>query len=234
MAPKKNAAAAATATTSTEKRPVTPTPASAAPKRSPATSTTTVKGGAAASWDVVFQNIYTHYMRETAQRTKLIDVFLAFLVVVGALQFAYCVLAGNYVCGLETTSRLRDLIWTNLLTALNSPSTLSSPASLPPSANSSSPVRCPFHCDLFQEYPNQQLMASVSLRIQTATADKTEFPSVSPERYDCTPAPVYSHVFGTMLTMNGQSLCRFRRLQLDPTLFLHQLYQLNRQPEAMA
>lgn len=140
MAPKKNAAAAATATTSTEKRPVTPTPASAGPKRSSATSTT-AKGGAAASWDVVFQNIYTHYMKETAQRTKLIDVFLAFLVVVGALQFAYCVLAGNYVCGLETSSRLRNLIWANLLTAPNSPLTLSSPASLPPSANSSSPVR---------------------------------------------------------------------------------------------
>ncbi len=109
MAPKKNAAAAAAASTASEKRPVTPTTASATPKRSSATLTT-AKGGAAASWDVVFQNIYTHYMKETAQRTKLIDVFLAFLVVVGALQFAYCVLAGNYVCSLESTNRLRNLV----------------------------------------------------------------------------------------------------------------------------
>ncbi|KAM3506032.1 hypothetical protein MY11210_007724 [Beauveria gryllotalpidicola] len=130
MAPKKNAAAAAATTTSTEKRPVTPTTPLAAAKRS------TGKSGAT-RWDVVFQNIYTHYTKETAQRTKLIDVFLVFLVVVGALQFAYCVLAGNY----------------------------------------------PFNAFLsgFSATVGQFVLA-ISLRIQTATVDKTEFPSVSPER----------------------------------------------------
>lgn len=38
-----------------------------------------------------------HYHKTTPQRTKLIDAFMAFLVIVGGLQFAYCVLAGNYV-----------------------------------------------------------------------------------------------------------------------------------------
>ncbi|KAM3564992.1 hypothetical protein MY1884_000396 [Beauveria asiatica] len=134
MAPKKNAAAAAAATTSTEKQPVTTTTPSAATKRSSAASTN--KRGAA-RWDVVFQNIYTYYTKETAQRTKLIDVFLAFLVVVGALQFAYCVLAGNY----------------------------------------------PFNAFLsgFSATVGQFVLA-ISLRIQTATVDKTEFPSISPER----------------------------------------------------
>ena len=37
-------------------------------------------------------------MSNTPQRIKLIDVFMAFLVVVGGVQFVYCVLAGNYVC----------------------------------------------------------------------------------------------------------------------------------------
>ena len=37
-------------------------------------------------------------MSNTPQRIKLIDVFMAFLVVVGVVQFVYCVLAGNYVC----------------------------------------------------------------------------------------------------------------------------------------
>ncbi|KAJ3477576.1 hypothetical protein NLG97_g8806 [Lecanicillium saksenae] len=138
MAPKKNAAAspAVAATTTTEKRPVTPTTPSAAAATKRASAPATTKGGAV-SWDVVFQNIYTHYMKETAQRTKLIDVFLAFLVVVGALQFAYCVLAGNY----------------------------------------------PFNAFLsgFSATVGQFVLA-ISLRIQTATADKTEFPSVSPER----------------------------------------------------
>ena len=36
-------------------------------------------------------------MDTTPQRTKLIDVFMTFLVLVGGLQFLYCVLAGNYV-----------------------------------------------------------------------------------------------------------------------------------------
>ncbi|CAD6504281.1 BgTH12-06014 [Blumeria graminis f. sp. triticale] len=36
------------------------------------------------------------YQRDTQQRIKLIDCFLTFLLLVGALQFLYCVLAGNY------------------------------------------------------------------------------------------------------------------------------------------
>lgn len=92
MAPKKNAAAAAVASTSSPKQSSTAAVA-ATPKRIPASTATT----GAASWDVVIQNIYAHYNKETPQRTKLIDIFLAFLVVVGGLQFAYCVLAGNYV-----------------------------------------------------------------------------------------------------------------------------------------
>jgi len=42
--------------------------------------------------------IWQNYLDTTPQRTKLIDVFMAFLVVVGVLQFVYCVIAGNYVC----------------------------------------------------------------------------------------------------------------------------------------
>jgi oligosaccharyltransferase complex subunit epsilon len=41
--------------------------------------------------------IWENYLDATPQRTKLIDVFMAFLVVVGVLQFVYCVIAGNYV-----------------------------------------------------------------------------------------------------------------------------------------
>ncbi|RKU46192.1 oligosaccharyltransferase complex subunit epsilon [Coniochaeta pulveracea] len=44
----------------------------------------------------IVSNVWTHYVDETPQRTKLIDAFMAFLMVVGALQFLYCVLAGNY------------------------------------------------------------------------------------------------------------------------------------------
>jgi len=42
--------------------------------------------------------IWQGYLDTTPQRTKLIDVFMGFLVLVGVLQFVYCVIVGNYVC----------------------------------------------------------------------------------------------------------------------------------------
>lgn len=45
----------------------------------------------------ILQGIWDNYVDKTPQRTKLIDIFLAFLAVVGALQFVYCIIAGNYV-----------------------------------------------------------------------------------------------------------------------------------------
>lgn len=48
-------------------------------------------------WDRVVSDVVAHYAKTTPQRTKLIDVFMAYLAVVGAVQFLYCILAGNYV-----------------------------------------------------------------------------------------------------------------------------------------
>lgn len=45
----------------------------------------------------VLAGIWERYVSETPQRVKLLDTFMAFLVLVGALQFVYCVLVGNYV-----------------------------------------------------------------------------------------------------------------------------------------
>ncbi|PUU84029.1 DAD family-domain-containing protein [Tuber borchii] len=44
----------------------------------------------------ILGGIFKNYSRSTPQRTKLIDAFLGFLVITGVLQFAYCVVAGNY------------------------------------------------------------------------------------------------------------------------------------------
>ncbi|KAL1794697.1 hypothetical protein ACET3X_006513 [Alternaria dauci] len=44
----------------------------------------------------IAQGIWDKYVSKTPQRTKLLDTFLAFLVVVGALQFLYVVLVGNF------------------------------------------------------------------------------------------------------------------------------------------
>ncbi|EXF74320.1 DAD family protein [Colletotrichum fioriniae PJ7] len=107
------------------------------PKAVPITMTPKSTGSGAQNWDQVLANIYNHYVKSTPQRTKLIDVFMAFLVVVGALQFLYCVVAGNY----------------------------------------------PFNAFLsgFSATVGQFVLTA-SLRIQTTEANKSDFPSVSPER----------------------------------------------------
>jgi oligosaccharyltransferase complex subunit epsilon len=68
-------------------------PSSAAVTTKPHKTSLTTKDG----WEQVVGNLWNHYLKTTPQRTKLIDAFMAFLAVVGALQFLYCILAGNYV-----------------------------------------------------------------------------------------------------------------------------------------
>ncbi|KAL9618803.1 MAG: hypothetical protein Q9160_006526 [Pyrenula sp. 1 TL-2023] len=46
-------------------------------------------------WQIA-QHISTRYLHTTPPRTKLLDAFLAYLVLVGGVQFVYCVVAGNY------------------------------------------------------------------------------------------------------------------------------------------
>jgi oligosaccharyltransferase complex subunit epsilon len=49
-------------------------------------------------------NVVSSYKDTTPQRTRLMDMFMAYLVVVGALQFIYCVVAGNYVRSLSLSA----------------------------------------------------------------------------------------------------------------------------------
>ncbi|KAI9811334.1 MAG: oligosaccharyltransferase complex subunit epsilon [Pycnora praestabilis] len=84
-----------------------------APKRSantsntqsaPATTTTTTSSTSSSktmnksstSPQDILEGAWNNYLKSTPQRVKLIDVFMTFLVIVGVLQFVYCVLAGNY------------------------------------------------------------------------------------------------------------------------------------------
>ncbi|KAK2022397.1 oligosaccharyl transferase subunit [Colletotrichum zoysiae] len=147
MAPKRNAssqrAAAASEPAHPPSAPAGPTAAAAIPgtmtSQPKAVPVTAPKGASsgAQNWDQVLTNIYNHYIKNTPQRTKLIDAFMAFLVVVGGLQFLYCVVAGNF----------------------------------------------PFNAFLsgFSATVGQFVLTA-SLRIQTTEANKSDFPSVSPER----------------------------------------------------
>jgi DAD family len=86
-----------------------------APKRNPSLSSSTTAASSATSTTtsppkqhypkpstsqppaLILQSLWTTYIQRTPQRIKLLDTFLAFLVALGALQFVYCVVAGNYV-----------------------------------------------------------------------------------------------------------------------------------------
>ncbi|PYI36462.1 defender against death DAD protein [Aspergillus indologenus CBS 114.80] len=44
----------------------------------------------------IAHTVWQQYLATTPQRTLLLDAFMGFLVLVGGVQFLYCVLAGNY------------------------------------------------------------------------------------------------------------------------------------------
>ncbi|KAK8048885.1 Dolichyl-diphosphooligosaccharide--protein glycosyltransferase subunit dad1 [Apiospora phragmitis] len=89
MAPKKAQASSAAAPVVTTGTTTSTAPAVSAPSKKSSSSSSE-------AWSNVATNILKHYQKTTPQRTKLIDLFMAFLVVVGGLQFVYCVVAGNY------------------------------------------------------------------------------------------------------------------------------------------
>ncbi|KAM0514744.1 hypothetical protein ACHAPE_006418 [Trichoderma viride] len=156
MAPKKNAAQPAPSAAATTQMDTTT--AGSVPAAQPKPSSTLAKN-TPANWDKVLQNIYQHYTNETPQRTKLIDVFLAFIAVVGALQFLYCILAGNYPFN-AFLSGFGATVGQFVLTSTSS---------------------YPFLTHRIVRYRVSN-KKPVSLRIQTAAANKSDFPEVSPER----------------------------------------------------
>ncbi|KAL8907157.1 MAG: hypothetical protein Q9207_001579 [Kuettlingeria erythrocarpa] len=70
----------------------TPKPSSASSR----TSTTLSSISSSNDPRAIAASLWKTYLDKTPQRVKLIDVFMGFLVVVGGLQFLYCVLVGNY------------------------------------------------------------------------------------------------------------------------------------------
>lgn len=88
MAPRKRDQTAASSA------PVTSTPQ--------VSRTSTSSKNTSSSAQQIVGGIWKNYVNKTPQRVKLLDVFMAFLAVVGALQFVYCVIVGNFVSLLLT------------------------------------------------------------------------------------------------------------------------------------
>ncbi|KIH90362.1 hypothetical protein SPBR_01030 [Sporothrix brasiliensis 5110] len=89
-------AAATGSSTSVLTTSTTTTPAAVPAAKPAASSSSSSSSGSGNALQNVVDNLLSHYQKATPQRTKLLDAFMAFLVAVGALQFVYCVLAGNY------------------------------------------------------------------------------------------------------------------------------------------
>jgi len=68
------------------------------PSKAPSKPSGSPPGAAMTSQNpiTILTAVYGRYLIDTPQRTKIIDAFLGFLVVTGVVQFAYCVVAGNY------------------------------------------------------------------------------------------------------------------------------------------
>ncbi|KAH8700426.1 DAD/Ost2 [Talaromyces proteolyticus] len=68
-----------------------------APKTStPSSSTAPTALSPKASVAEIIQHIWYRYTAQTSQRTFLLDAFMGYLILVGGVQFVYCVVAGNY------------------------------------------------------------------------------------------------------------------------------------------
>ncbi|KAJ5601289.1 hypothetical protein N7510_010823 [Penicillium lagena] len=88
--PAKRHAASTTSAAPASPAPNTPT----APSKTLSSGPATLKSNASAV--EIAQLVWQQYLSSTPQRTLLLDAFMAFLVLVGGLQFLYCILAGNY------------------------------------------------------------------------------------------------------------------------------------------
>ncbi|KIW60819.1 hypothetical protein PV05_01005 [Exophiala xenobiotica] len=66
------------------------------PSTTPAKPLTSSSLSARSSPQEIIVHVWNRYLQDTPSRTMLLDVFMAWLVVVGGIQFIYCVLAGNY------------------------------------------------------------------------------------------------------------------------------------------
>ncbi|WEW58871.1 oligosaccharyltransferase complex subunit epsilon [Emydomyces testavorans] len=98
MAPKRPANGVAASSSTKSSSSSTPSSSSAAQAAAATTSakSTPIAFTAKSPPQDIILGIWQRYLAQTSQRTKLLDVFMGFLVVVGVVQFAYCVLAGNY------------------------------------------------------------------------------------------------------------------------------------------
>ncbi|KAL6251885.1 oligosaccharyltransferase complex subunit epsilon [Rhinocladiella similis] len=100
---KKPAAHSAASKTSTPVAAAKPPPAArtasgsiSTPSVTPSKPLTATSLSPRSSPQEIIVHVWNRYLQDTPSRMMLLDAFMAWLVVVGGIQFVYCVLAGNY------------------------------------------------------------------------------------------------------------------------------------------
>ncbi|KAI9680035.1 MAG: oligosaccharyltransferase complex subunit epsilon [Caeruleum heppii] len=99
MAPRRSAnpsSSTSSSTPSQSQSSITSTPISTPSKTRPSTSTTTTDPSSPTDATQILTNLWKKYQETTTQRVKLLDAFMGFLVLLGAVQFVYCVVGGGY------------------------------------------------------------------------------------------------------------------------------------------
>lgn len=125
----------------------------------PKSSITTKASATVSRQPTALHTLWTAYVDSTPARLKLIDAFLVFLMLTGAIQFMYCVLVSSFpfnafLAGLDpsyTLSICNDADWKIFR---------------------------------FASCVGQFVLAA-SLRSQVNPLNKDEFKEISPERYAC-------------------------------------------------
>ncbi|KAI4139925.1 MAG: hypothetical protein L6R39_006048 [Caloplaca ligustica] len=137
--------------------------------------------------------LWNSYVEKTPQRVKLMDVFMAFLAVVGGLQFLYCVVVGNYrreeEMEEEIVEKTRERLagWKESNDERGTKNVHKRSGGEEDYANIRTRAQ-PFNAFLagFSATVGQFVLTA-SLRIQTNPENKGEFKSVSHERYGRAP-----------------------------------------------
>ncbi|OJD12418.1 hypothetical protein AJ78_06982 [Emergomyces pasteurianus Ep9510] len=93
MAPKRRVASASPAP---QAQPVSTSSSTPAPGKGPTSHPAPASLSPNSPTHEIVVGIWQRYLANTPSRTLQLDAFMAFLVIVGGVQFLYCMLAGNY------------------------------------------------------------------------------------------------------------------------------------------
>jgi hypothetical protein len=190
-------------------------PKSRVPEKSSTATSSASKPSKSGSLDAqdIVQGVWNKYVQKTPQRVKLLDSFMVFLIVVGVLQFTYCLIVGNFVRIVQGSIPTAD------------PATTAS--FLNATSCSVSRLRsCMATHESAMANENRAALQRLPLRLQRNRGP------VRP--YRLPPHPDQPRKQGRIRKhFTRARICRLRLRLADPALLLHQLHKLSGIPRGL-